>query len=162
MKRGRPRKPEDSAGITGAHYQRIREASNAPILESTFGRLAFQKEFTEYQIDTREKVLQIYRDCRAHMGVSSSAASPSFEIGAIRSPVFEDDEARERAEATLKAFDRITDVLSRFRRDTRRAFHELCIEERYCPPDQLSRVKVVLDALAASFSMKAQARKKKA
>jgi hypothetical protein len=154
-KRGRSRREvEAGPGITGTQLQRARAISLHPILETPFGQLAFQREFTDYQIDAAEKVAQIYYDYAQTHGLKRWPVSPSFEVGIGHSPAFEDDEERERAEAAKRSFERLQDVISRFPLGLQFALDEFIIQKRVCPPGYLPQVKSALDILAASLGFK--------
>lgn len=155
MKRGRPRKtPDESAGITGSMLQRARAISLHPILETPFGQMAFCQQFTEYQIDTADKIAQIYQDFAQHHGLKRWPASPGFEVGRGQSPSYEDDTERERAESILKSWDKLQDMISRFPLGLQFAIDELIVQKRACPPGYLLQVKQALDFLAVGLGYK--------
>lgn len=154
MKRGRPRKPEDSAGTTATMLHRARSVSLDPRLGTPFGALAFMREFTDYQIDAADRIMKIYRDFEMQASLRRSAASPSFEVGNGLSPLHEDAADRERGELAKRDFLRLHGVFSRFSPRAIDAVEELCIQGRSCPPGYLQQVKAVLDAAADAFGYK--------
>jgi hypothetical protein len=156
-KRGRPRRDlAEQAGITGSMLQRARAISLLPILETPFGQMAFCREFTDYQIETVDRIRQIYRDYAQAHGLKRWPASPGFEVGRGMSPTFEDVADREQAESAKKAFERLHDMISRFPLGLQFALDELIVQERHCPPGYLSAVKNALDMLAIGLGYKAR------
>lgn len=154
MKRGRPRKSEDQAGITWSMWQRLRGVSRETKLEEPVGRMAFLGEFTAWQWDAIEKIRKIYLDFDNQLGAKRWAASPSFEVGQGLSPVHEDENERERAEIAKRDYLRLWGVFSRFPPRTINELEELCLQGRTCTPGYLPQIKTAIDAAADAFGYK--------
>lgn len=164
MKRGRPKavrerypsgqvRPQD-AGVTWSSMQRLRSLGTNPLLETPLGRLLYLEEIRPIDWDTGQRIADIYRRFEQYVGMRRWVASPDHEIGRGRSPVFEDDAARERAEATMREFGALQAEIQLCPRGVRPALESLCVEERECPPGWLPAVKIALDMLALPLGLR--------
>lgn len=162
------RKPQgDPCG--NRDWQFIREHGRRlgadPKLSTEIGRLAFDGQLTDSQVEAAFLVGRVYAEIRRYKRKRSSAASPSY-MRSFGDPDGQDpedpielDALETRIRRAARRFEKLEGCFAALppgpAQRVRKAIETLCVDERYISPSELAEACPMLDWIAQKFGLAA-------